>query len=58
VTTAHIGGVPIEEGVAALAPAGAALLYMATGMLARLRRRIITASRRAPPFPPPSGRRR
>jgi hypothetical protein len=38
-TLAHIGGVPVEEGVTALAPAGAALLYMAAGALAWLRRR-------------------
>jgi hypothetical protein len=35
-TLAHIGGVPVEESVRALAPAGAALAYMA---LAWLRRR-------------------
>jgi hypothetical protein len=38
-TLAHIGGLPIEEGVTALAPAGAALLYMAAGALVWLRRR-------------------
>jgi hypothetical protein len=38
-TTAHIGGFPIEESVVALAPAGAALFYMAAGALAWLRRR-------------------
>jgi hypothetical protein len=36
VTVAHIGGVPVEEGVTALAPAGAAFFYIA---LAWLRRR-------------------
>jgi hypothetical protein len=36
VTVAHIGGVPVEESVQALAPAGAAFVYMA---LAWLRRR-------------------
>jgi hypothetical protein len=36
---AHIGGFPVEEGVVALAPAGAALVYMAAGALAWLRRR-------------------
>jgi len=35
-TLAHIGGVPVEEGVRALAPAGAALVYV---VLAWLRRR-------------------
>jgi hypothetical protein len=39
VTVAHIGGVPVEEGVQALMPAGAALLYMAAGAMAWLRRR-------------------
>jgi hypothetical protein len=39
VTLAHIGGLPVEEGVVALAPAGAALFYMAAGALAWLRRR-------------------
>jgi hypothetical protein len=39
VTLAHIGGVPVEEGVAALAPAGAAMVYMALGAFAWLRRR-------------------
>jgi hypothetical protein len=39
VTVAHIGGVPVEESVQALAPAAAALLYMAAGALAWLRRR-------------------
>ena len=38
-TVAHIGGFPVEESVAALAPAGAALVYMAAGALAWLRRR-------------------
>ncbi len=33
---AHIGGVPVEEGVPALAPAGAALITM---VMAWLRRR-------------------
>jgi hypothetical protein len=35
----HIGGIPVEEGMQALTPAGAALLYMAAGALAWLRRR-------------------
>jgi hypothetical protein len=39
VTPAHIGGLPVEESVQALAPAAAALLYMAAGALAWLRRR-------------------
>jgi hypothetical protein len=39
VTFAHIGGFPVEESVAALAPAGAALAYLAAGALAWLRRR-------------------
>jgi hypothetical protein len=38
-TPAHIGGLPVEESVLALAPAGAALLYMAAGALAWLRHR-------------------
>ena len=36
---AHVAGLPIEEGVRALAPAGAALVYMAAGLVAWLRRR-------------------
>jgi hypothetical protein len=36
---AHVGGIPIEEGVRALAPAGAMLVYMAAGLLAWRRRR-------------------
>jgi hypothetical protein len=39
VTVAHIGGVPVEESVQALAPAGAAMIYMAAGFVAWLRRR-------------------
>ena len=35
-TVAHIGGVPVEEGVLALAPAGTAFFYV---VLAWLRRR-------------------
>jgi hypothetical protein len=35
-TTAHIGGLPVEEAIPTLAPAGAAFLYMT---LAWLRRR-------------------
>ena len=35
-TPAHIGGLPVEESVQALVPAGAALVYMT---LAWLRRR-------------------
>ena len=38
-TLAHIGGVPVEESVRALAPAGAAMVYMAVGFVAWLRRR-------------------
>jgi hypothetical protein len=34
-TLAHIGGVPVEEGVMAMAPAGAALVYMVRGWLRR-----------------------
>ena len=34
-TIAHIAGVPIEESVMALAPAGAAFFYMATAWLRR-----------------------
>jgi hypothetical protein len=33
--SAHIAGVPIEESVMALAPAGAAFFYMATAWLRR-----------------------
>jgi hypothetical protein len=36
---AHVAGLPVEESVLALAPAGAAMLYMAAGWLAWLRRR-------------------
>jgi hypothetical protein len=38
-TLAHIGGVPVEESAQMLAPAGAAMFYMAAGFLAWLRRR-------------------
>ena len=38
-TTAHIGGVPVEEMLPALAPAAAAMAYMTAGFLAWLRRR-------------------
>jgi hypothetical protein len=38
-TLAHIAGVPVEEGVRALALAGSALVYTAAVMLAWLRRR-------------------
>jgi uncharacterized protein (TIGR03382 family) len=38
-TLAHIGGVPVEESVQALTPAGAAMAYMAAGLFAWLRRR-------------------
>jgi hypothetical protein len=38
-TVGHIGGVPVEESVQALAPAGAAMVYMAAGFLGWLRRR-------------------
>jgi hypothetical protein len=36
---AHISGVPIEEGLRALALAGSALVYALAGALAWLRRR-------------------
>ena len=36
---AHIGGLPVEELVPALAPAAAAMAYMTAGLLAWLRRR-------------------
>jgi hypothetical protein len=36
---AHVAGLPIEETLAALAPAWAALAYMTAGFLAWLRRR-------------------
>ena len=36
---AHVAGLPIEEGVRALAPAGAAMVYLTAGLLAWLRRR-------------------
>jgi hypothetical protein len=39
VTPAHIGGLPVEEGVQALTPVVAAMAYMAAGALAWLRRR-------------------
>jgi hypothetical protein len=39
VTTAHIGGVPVEELLPALAPAAAAMAYVTAGFLAWLRRR-------------------
>jgi hypothetical protein len=34
-TLAHIGGLPVEESVRALAPAGAAFVYMALAWLKR-----------------------
>jgi hypothetical protein len=34
-TFAHIGGVPVEESVQALAPAGATIIYMAVAWLRR-----------------------
>ena len=34
---AHVAGLPIEEGVRALAPAGAALVYMVARLVAWLR---------------------
>jgi hypothetical protein len=34
-TTAHIGGLPIEESIQMLAPAGAAMFYMAATWLRR-----------------------
>jgi hypothetical protein len=37
--TAHVGGLPIEEGVRALVPAAAAMAYMTAGLFAWLRRR-------------------
>ena len=36
---AHIGGVPVEEGVRALAPAVAAMAYLTAGLFAWLRHR-------------------
>ena len=36
---AHIGGVPVEEGVRALALAGSALVYALAAMLAWLKHR-------------------
>jgi hypothetical protein len=36
---AHVGGLPIEEGVRALAPAAAAMAYLTVGFLAWLRHR-------------------
>jgi len=36
---AHIGGVPLEEGAPALAPAAAAIMYLVMGARAWLRRR-------------------
>ena len=38
-TPAHIGGVPVEELLPAIAPAAAAMAYMTAGFLAWLRRR-------------------
>ena len=38
-TLAHIGGIPVEEGLRALALAGSALLYSIAAALAWLRRR-------------------
>ncbi len=38
-TPAHIGGLPIEEGIGALAPVAAAMTYFVAGALAWLRRR-------------------
>jgi hypothetical protein len=37
--TAHVAGLPIEESVQMLAPAAAAMVYMAAGVRAWLRRR-------------------
>jgi hypothetical protein len=39
VPLAHVAGLPVEESLRALAPAGAAVAYMAAGLLAWLRRR-------------------
>ena len=39
-TPAHIGGLPVEESVAALAPVAAAMTYFVAGALAWLRRRL------------------
>jgi hypothetical protein len=36
---AHVAGLPVEESVRMLAPAGAAMLYMAVGLVAWLRHR-------------------
>ncbi len=36
---AHVAGLPIEEGLRALAPAAAAMAYLTAGLVAWLRRR-------------------
>jgi hypothetical protein len=36
---AHVGGLPVEESLPALAPAWAALAYLTAGFVAWLRRR-------------------
>ena len=38
-TSAHIGGFPVEESIGALAPVAAAMTYFVAGALAWLRRR-------------------
>jgi hypothetical protein len=38
-TPAHIGGLPVEESIGALAPVAAAMTYVVAGALAWLRRR-------------------
>jgi hypothetical protein len=35
----HVGGLPVEESLPALAPAWAAMAYLTAGLLAWLRRR-------------------
>ena len=37
--TAHVGGLPVEETLRALALAGTSIVYVAVGLLAWLRRR-------------------
>ena len=39
VPLAHVGGLPVEETLPALAPAWVAMAYMAAGFVAWLRRR-------------------
>jgi hypothetical protein len=50
-TLAHIGGVPVEEGVLALAPSAMAFLYVAAGLIrsACARSGARASPRRSPP---------